>query len=197
MKFVFKITLVFTMLILISGCNSSADKFSLLKKCTVLGDEAILYARAHYVKLFYHFNPEKFSDSFEKVKDFDSETHRNTINTYFRVIEKINREGNSVEDNTTKNLLSSCLKLSMFSTNFVEKNYDLAIKHQSNKNPLTDDFFIEINQIVKFDHNIGTYDQSKMSFKQSVDSYQKAVGNYINHYRKHIPTTFVNQRKIR
>lgn len=183
------------MLIVISGCNSGADRFSILKKCTVLGDESIVYARAHYVRLFYHFNPEKFSDSYQKVKDFDSVTHRNTIDTYFRVIEKIKNEENPDIDSTTKDLLASCLDLSKFSTQFVEEDYKLAINHSSKNNPLTDDFFIEINQIVKFDHNIGAFDESKMSFKQSVDSYQKAIGNYINQYRKNIPTTFVNERK--
>ena len=182
------------MLLLISACNSSGDKFSLLKKCTVLGDESIVYARAHYVRLFHHFNPDKFSESYQRIKDFDPVTHRNTIDTYFRVIEKIKTDQNASIDNTTKNLLSSCINLSQFSTQFVEQDYDVAINHKSDKNPLTDDFFLELNKIVKFDHKIGTFDESNMSFKQFVESYQEAIGNYIAQYRKNIPSEFVNKR---
>ncbi len=98
---------------------------------------------------------------------------------------------------TNNDLLNTCKSLSTFSTNFVEENYRLAINHMSKNNPLTDEFFIEINKIVKFDNNIGTFDKTKMSFKESVDSYQKAVGDYINHYRKDIPTKFANQRNYK
>jgi len=182
------------MLLLISACNSGIDRFSVLKKCTVLGDESIVYARAHYVKLFYHFNPNKFSDSYKQIQNFDAVTHRNTIDTYSRAIDKIYVNKDSIDNTITQNLLSTCKSLSEFSTDFVEQNYRLAINHMSKNNPLTDEFFIEINKIVKFDHNIGAFDNTKMSFKESVDSYQKAVRDYINHFRKDIPTTFANQR---
>jgi len=194
MKLSYKFLLVCTSLLFISACNSGVDRFSVLKKCTVLGDESIIYARAHYVKLFYHFNPNKFSDSYKQIQSFDAVTHKNTINTYTRAIEKIYANKEGIDDNLTQNLLSACKDLAIFSTDFVEQNYRLAINHISKNNPLTDDFFIEINKIVKFDHNIGAFDETKMSFKKSVDSYQKAVEDYINGYRKDIPTTFVNQR---
>ena len=197
MKLIYKFLLACTTLLLISACNSGVDRFSILKKCTVLGDESIIYARAHYVKLFYHFNPNKFSDSYKQINSFDAVTHRNTIDTYTRAIEKIDSEKQGTKDSTTQNLLSACKKLSTFSKHFVEENYRLAINHLSKNDPLTDDFFIEINKVVKFDHNIGAFDKTKTSFKQIVDSYQKAVNDYINRYRKEIPTEFVKQRNAK
>ena len=194
MKLICNILLACSALLFISACNSGVDRFSVLKKCTVLGDESIIYARAHYVKLFYHFNPNKFSDSYKQISNFDAVTHRNTIDTYTRAIEKVDADKQVTEDTTTQNLLSACKKLSKFSKHFVEQNYRLAINHMSKNDPLTDIFFIEINKIVKFDHNIGAFDKTKTSFKQSVDSYQKAVSDYINRYRKDIPTEFVKQR---
>ncbi len=184
------------MLLAITACNSSVDRLSILKKCTVLGDESIIYARAHYVKLFYHFNPNKFSDSYKQIRNFDAVTHKNTINTYNRAIEKILLDKELANDTSTQNLLSACKNLSEFSTLFVEQNYRLAINHTTKNDPLTDDFFIEINKIVKFDHNIGAFDNTQMSFKRSVDNYQKAVRDYIEHYRKDIPTEFASQRGI-
>lgn len=179
---------------MISACNSSVDRFSVLQKCTILGDESIVYARAHYVKLFHHFNPNKFSDSYKKITNFDATTHKNVIDTYTRAVDKIYTNKDNNGDAITQNLLSTCKNLSKFSTNFVEQNYPVAINHLSKNNPLTDQFFIEINKIVKFDHNIGAFDITKMSFKDNIDSYQKAVNEYINRYRKEIPTTFVNKR---
>ena len=182
------------MLLLISACNSSVDRFSILKQCTVLGDESIVYARAHYVRLFYHFNPNKFSESFKQISNFEAVTHKNTIDTYMRAVTKFDAKKQNIGDNITQNLLNSCKNLSTFSANFVEDNYRLAINHISKNDPLTDVFFIEINKIVKFDHNIGTFDKAEISFKQNVDNYQKAVVEYIKHYRKNIPTEFINQR---
>ena len=182
-------------LILISACNSSVDRFSVLKKCIVLGDESIIYARAHYVKLFYHFNPNKFSDSYKKIGSFDAVTHKNTIETYTMAIDRLYSDKNIIADNTTQNLLSACKNLSVFSKNFVEENYRLAINHISKNDPLTDDFFIEINKIVKFDHNIGSSNSGESSFKEKVDSYQEAVSNYINRYKQDIPSKFIKQRK--
>lgn len=161
----------------------------------VLGDESIIYARAHYVKLFYHFNPNKFSDSYKQIDGFDAVTHRNTIDTYSMAIEKLYTDNKVTSDDTTQHLLSTCKSLSEFSRQFVEENYRLAINHMSKNDPLTDGFFIEINKIVKFDHNIGTFDKTKTSFKQKVDSYRKAVADYINRYRKNIPTKFIKQQK--
>lgn len=194
MKLISNIILACVTLLIINACNSSVDRFSLLKQCTVLGDESIIYARAHYVKLFYHFNPNKFSDSYKQINNFDAVTHKNTIDTYFRAVEKFDDE-QSIKDDVTQNLLSTCKSLSRFSTNFVEENYRLAINHISKNDPLTDIFFIEINKIVRFDHNIGTFDTADMSFKQSVDNYQKAITEYIKRYRKNIPTKFISQRE--
>ena len=137
----------------------------------------------------------KFSDSYRQINNFDAVTHKNTINTYVRAVKKFDNDKQNIEDDVTQNLLNTCKSLSVFSTNFVEENYRLAINHISKNDPLTDTFFIEINKIVKFDHNIGAFDTAEISFKQSVDNYQKAVGEYINHYRKSIPTEFVNNRR--
>lgn len=190
----YKFLLATITLLMISACNSDVERFSVLQKCTVLGDESIIYARGHYVKLFYHFNPNKFSESYKQIADFDAVTHKNIIDTYTRALEKLETTQQVVNDNVTQNLLSACKKLSAFSKKFVEEDYRLALNHISKNDPLTDDFFIEINKIVKFDHNIGAFDKSKTSFKQTVDSYLKAVDNYIDSYREDIPTKFIEQR---
>lgn len=195
MKSIYKFLLACIPLLLISACNNGVDRFSVLKKCTVLGDESIIYARAHYVKLFHHFNPNKFSDAYRQISSFDTDTHKNVIDTYARAIERIDTDQQSHKDSATQDLLLACKELSVFSKNFVEQNYRLAINHISKNEPLTNDFFIEINKIVKFDHNIGTFDKTKISFQRSIDSYQKAVDDYINLYRKDIPIEFIQQRK--
>ena len=194
MKFIKHLLSLFVLLFILVGCNS-VDRFSILKKCTVLGDESIAYARAHYVKLFYQFNPDKFADSYKQVKGFDTVTHRNTIDTYSRAVNKISSDNQNIDDSTTQNLLSSCKQLSTFSKNFVENVYPKAISFDSKKNPLTDEFFIEINQYVAFDHTIGQFDKTVPSFKLIVEKYEKAVASYINNYRKTIPSEFVNSRK--
>lgn len=195
MKVSISLLLLCIALFFISACNGSDNRFSVLKKCMVLGDESIIYARAHYVKLFYHFNPNKFSDSYKKIENFDAVTHKNTIDTYSMAIDKLYSNKNIMADNTTQNLLSSCKNLSDFSKDFVEENYRLAINHLSKNDPLTDDFFIEINKIVKFDHNIGSSNKGDTSFKEKVDSYQEAVSDYINRYKQDIPSKFIKQRK--
>ncbi len=195
MKVSISLLLLCIALFFISACNGSDNRFSVLKKCMVLGDESIIYARAHYVKLFYHFNPNKFSDSYKKIENFDAVTHKNTIDTYSMAIDKLYSNKNIMADNTTQNLLSSCKNLSDFSKDFVEENYRLAINHLSKNDPLTDDFFIEINKIVKFDHNIGSSNKGDTSFKEKVDSYQEAVSDYINRYKQDIPSKFIKQHK--
>lgn len=181
------------MLFFISACNS-VDRYSVLKQCTVLGDESIAYARAHYVKLFYHFNPDKFLESYQQINNFDAVTLKNTIDTYTRAIDKF--DANTVETNNqaTKNLLLSCKRLALFSTDFVENDYKIALNHNSKNTTSSDDFFIEINRIVKFDHNIGTFDNKQISFKATVENYRKAVKNYIEQYRKDIPSDFIKLR---
>jgi len=99
-----------------------------------------------------------------------------------------------IKDSVTNELLRSCKELSEFSKNFVENDFPTAMNFKSKKNPATDGFFIEINQIVMFDHNIGSYDKNKGSFKRSVDKYKQAVNNYIKLYRKSIPSEFVKSR---
>lgn len=157
---------------LLSGCNSDT-RLSILNKCMTLGGESIIYARANYVKLFYHFNSQKFDEPFKQIKDFDYVTHRNVINNYNSAVKKL-----PIKDSTTKSLISACIKLAKFSKNLVDQSYPRAISHKSDHNPLTDKFFSEINGIVKFDHNIGDFDSSALSFKQHVDAYKKAVLNY-------------------
>lgn len=195
MKFVHKLVFVSTILVIMGGCNS-VDRFTILKQCTVLGDESIVYARAHYVKLFHHFNPEKFSESYKQIDGFDGITLKNTIDTYTRAVDKLNSKEKNIDDNTTQQLISACKDLSMFSKDFVENVYPKAIDYKSDNNPLSDAFFIEINQLVKFDHKIGLFDKNKNSFKRSVERYQKAVGAYIQEYRKSIPSDFVKSRKL-
>lgn len=177
MRFVFRITfeiaLILTLMFSISGCNRSVDRASILQKCTTLGDESITYARANYVKLFYYFNAEKFDAPFQQVKDYDHVTHRNVINTYYRAVRKI-----KAKDPITKSLLSACKSLSEFSKNFVDQAYPRAIAHKSQDNPLTDKFFTQINQIVKFDETIGVFDKSIPSFKQQVARYEAAAKKY-------------------
>ena len=193
MNFISKLILIALTLLLISACDN-VDRFSILKKCTVLGDESIVYARAHYVKLFHQFNPNKFEEPYKQIGDFDAVTLRNTIDTYTRAIEKIEADNKGLDDPITQKLLSTCKSLAKFSTHFVEDIYPEAIKYKSTNDPLTDDFFIEINQIVKFDHEIGAFDKRDTSFKQNVDRYKNAVLEYINQHRKNIPSEFANQR---
>jgi len=190
-KFIF----AFAILLIIGGCNS-VDRFAVLKQCTVLGDESIIYARAHYVKLFHHFNPEKFSDSYRQIDGFDGVTLKNTIDTYARAIDRINNNKNNTEDTTTQQLIAACKELSTFSKDFVENVYPKAIDYKSENNPLSDAFFIEINQLVKFDHKIGLFNKNTNSFKRSVERYKKAVSAYIQEYRKSIPSDFVKSRKL-
>ena len=193
MKLLYKFSLIISLLFLISACDS-VDRFSILKKCTVLGDESIIYARAHYVKIFYHFNPNKFEKSYKKIEDFDAITHKNTIDTYTRAIDKISTNKQAIKDKATQKLLSSCKNLAEFSTRFVDNIYPNAIKFDSNKDPLSDEFFIEINQLVKFDHNIGTFDQGDTSFKQYIDKFKSEIESYISKHRTEIPSEFANQR---
>jgi len=176
----------------ISACNEKNNKsehFSNLKKCTVLGDESIIYARAHYVKIFHRYNPKKFSDSFKQIADFDAVTHRNTIESYLPAVNKINPDRP-----VTKDLLAACKKLAVFTRDFVDESFPIAMMHRSKADPLSDAFFIEINNIVKFDDKIGAFNKNIKSFKQIVTDYEKAVIDYIAFYRDSIPESFIKQR---
>jgi len=178
MKFIFKTLLFFILVFSISGCHSGVDRLSILQKCTTLGEESIAYARANYVKLFHHFNKEKFNAPFQQVKDFDYITHRNIINTYDIAVRKL-----KAKDSVTKSLLSACRSLSVFSKNFVDQSYPRALAHKSEDNPLSDKFFTQINQIVKFDETIGAFDRTMPSFKQQVASYEAATKKYRQKFR--------------
>ena len=166
MKLLVQVTLLLFITLNLASCNSES-KVSVLQKCKTLGDESIVYARANYVKLFYYFNAEKFNTAYQQVKDFDHVTHRNIINTYDKAVRKI-----KTNDPVTKSLLLACLELSTFSTNFVDQAYPRAIAHKSQDDPLSDKFFIQINQIVQFDSKIGVYDKMATSFQELVASYQ-------------------------
>lgn len=172
MRSLIKTTLFFLLMLSIAGCNSES-RLSILKKCTTLGDESILYARANYVKLFHYFNAEKFDAAYQQVKDFDHIRHRNVINTYDIAVRKI-----KAKDSVTKSLLLACRSLATFSKNLVDQSYPRAIAHMSNDDPLTDKFFSQINQIVKFDNSIGVFDKNTPSFKQQVDAYKNAKNQY-------------------
>jgi hypothetical protein len=173
---------ILSILSVVSSCNS-VDRAATLQKCMALGDESIIYARANYVKLFHYFNPQKFIEPYQQVKEFDHVSHRNVINTYDIAIRKL-----KAKDDVTKALISACKGLSDFSKTLVDQSYPRAISHKSKFNPLSDNFFIEINQIVKFDPNIGEFDQSNDSFKQQVQNYKSAVKNYIKKYQAELPT---------
>ncbi len=171
MKYVFKITL-FLFVFGIAGCGGDS-RTSILKKCTTLGDESITYARANYVKLFHYFNPERFAVPYQKIKDYDHITHRNVINTYTLAVRKL-----KAKDPVTESLLSACKNLATFSKNFVDQSYPRAIAYKSQYNPLSDKFFTQINQIVKFDDNIGEFKKGTSSFKKQVLKYQEATKQY-------------------
>ena len=161
-------------LILLSACNSQTTD-TVLQKCTTLGSESIAYARANYVKLFYQFNPEKFVDTYKKIESFDYTKHRNVINTYDIAVRKIVVKN---DDDITQALLSSCKTLSTFSKNLVDQSYPRAIAHKSEFSPLTNKFFSEINEIVKYDDSIGFINENAITFKQQVDIFKTALKNY-------------------
>ncbi len=133
-----------------------------------------------------HFNPEKFSESYQQTKEFDHVTHRNIINTYDIAIRKL--KSNDVD---TKSLIASCQKLADFSKALVDQSYPRAMSHQSKYDILSDAFFIEINQIVKFDHNIGVFDKNAVSFKQLVEEYRETVQDYIAKYKNELPEEII------
>lgn len=54
------------------------------------------------------------------------------------------------------------------------------MKHRSRNDPKSDDFFMEINNIVKFDQNIKGFDTRKAAFKGLLEKYNKALDHYSN-----------------
>ncbi len=180
MKLAFKITF-FLLVFGIAGCGGE-NRISVLKKCTILGDESIAYARANYVKLFHYFNAEKFDAPYQKIKDYDHITHRNVINTYTLAVRKL-----KAKDPVTESLLSACKSLATFSKNFVDQSYPRAIAYESQDDPLSDRFFTQINQIVKFDDSIGVFEKGAPSFKKLVLNYQKAAKQYQETFKTELP----------
>ena len=168
----------------LAGC-SSESRISVLQKCTILGDESIAYARANYVKLFYYFNAEKFDAPYQQIKNFDYVTRRNVINTYTFAVRKL-----KAKDPVTKSLIFACNSLATFSKNFVDQSYPRAIAHESESqdNPLSDKFFTQINQIVKFDDSIGVFDKNTPSFKQYVSNYKQAIKQYREEFKAELST---------
>ena len=182
MKSLFIIFLLGMSLFLINSCNSMS-RDAVLKQCKTLGDESIIYARANYVKLFHSINPDKFSDSYKQIKDFDNVTHRNVIETYDMAVSRL-----KTNDPVSNNFLKACKDLARFSKNLVDHAYPkaLSFKKQSKLEPLTDEFFLEINKIVKFDHTIGKYKKNFVSFKQQVTNYKKALKEYLDKYQSEL-----------
>ena len=168
----FLILLILCISLSLTGCKGES-RLSVLQKCTTLGNESILYARANYVKLFNRFNPKKFGKPYNKIKRFDYAKHRNVINTYHLAVRKI-----KAKDSATKALKKSVMDLADFSKNLVDQSYPRAIAHKSSFDVLTNNFFNEINNIVNFDHNIGTYKGKAPSFKQLVQNYKNALKKY-------------------
>ena len=182
MKLPLKIFSLFLLILSLAGCTTES-RVSVLQKCTTLGDESIAYARANYVKLFHYFNAEKFNESYQIVKDFDHVTHRNIINTYTIAVRKL-----KAKDPVTESLLFACNSLATFSKNFVDQSYPRAIAYESQENPLSDKFFTQINQIVKFDDSIGVFDKNSPSFNQHVINYQRATKQYRAKFKDELST---------
>lgn len=169
-------SLVLLMLFTSVACNSSeSNKEQILSKCSILGDEAKQYGRANYLRLFHSINPEKFEATYQKVANFDNAQHRAMINTYVDAVKRL-----KTNDATAKNLIVATEEITQFVQHFVDTDYPIAIKHRSRNNPKSDGFFMEINNIVKFDQNIKGFDTSKAAFKGLLEKYNKALNNYSN-----------------
>ncbi|HIO92012.1 MAG TPA: hypothetical protein EYG68_04110 [Leucothrix mucor] len=163
------------LLFILAGCNSANNKEQILAKCSILGDEARQYGRANYLRLFYSMNPEKFEATYQKVATFDNKHHRAMINTYVDAVSRL-----KTNDETAQRLISATQELTQFVTSFVDDDYAVAAnhKHHSRNNPKSDDFFIEINSIVKFDQNLKGFDSDEVAFKSLLEDYNKALGLY-------------------
>ena len=168
--------LVLLMLFIGVACNSNeSSKEQILSKCSILGDEAKQYGRANYLRLFHSINPKKFATTYQKIANFDNAQHRAMINTYVDAVKRLKTKNESA-----KRLIVATEKLSQFVQHFVDSDYPVAIKHRSAKNPQSDDFFMEINHIVKFDPAIKGFDTRKATFKGLLEKYNKALNNYAN-----------------
>ena len=170
--------LILLMVFVLGGCNTDGADYrqNVLSKCTNLAEETKQYARANYLKLFYEINPEKFEATYQKVSDFDHRAHRAMINTYLKAISRL-----EVEDQKAKQLINASTKMAHFVNNFVDTKYKIAASHisKSQNNPKSDSFFVEINEIVKFDYNVKGFDKSKDTYKGLLEDYDKALASYL------------------
>lgn len=159
-----------------AACNSSeSNKEQILSKCNILGDEAKQYGRANYLRLFYSLNPKKFEATYQRVASFDNTQHRAMINTYVDAVKRL-----KTKDDSARRLIVATEKLTAFVKHFIDTDYSIAVKHRSSNNPQSDNFFMEINNIVKFDQNIKGFDKNKTAFKGLLEQYNKALDNYSN-----------------
>ena len=156
------------------ACNcSESSKEQILAKCSILADEAKQYGRANYLHLFYALNPTKFAATYQKVANFDNAQHRAMINTYIDAVKRL-----KTKDEAAKRLIAVTIEMTQFVKHFVDINYPIALKYRSKNNPKSDDFFMEINNIVKFDQNIKGFDKNKATFKGLLEKYNKILNHY-------------------
>ena len=160
-----------------TACNGKSNDEQILSKCSILGDEVRLYGRANYLRLFYTLNPDKFEATYQKVADFDNAQHRAIINTYSEALKRL-----KAKDELGQRLIEATQEITQFVKHFIDIDYPVALsqKHLSKRNPNSDEFFIEINNIVKFDKNMQGFDKSKASFKGLLDKYNIALDHYKN-----------------
>jgi len=166
-----------TLFITLSACHHIDTKTQILSKCTILADEARQYGSANYIRLFYSINPKKFAETYQKAADFDNKAHRAVINTYMVALERI-----KTKDAKALELIKATLEIARFVQYFVDNNYAIAskLKHSSKHNPKSDAFFIEINNIIKFDPNIENFDKNQATFTGLLETYNKVLKIYSN-----------------
>ena len=169
--------LILLMVFTVAACNGKSNDAQILSICSILGDEARLYGRANYLRLFYTINPDKFEATYQKVADFDNVQHRAVINTYSDALKRL-----KAKDELGQRLIEATQEITQFVKHFIDIDYPVALsqKHLSKRNPNSDEFFIEINNIVKFDKNMQGFDKSKASFKGLLDKYNIALDHYKN-----------------
>lgn len=162
-------------LIFLNACYRPNHKTQIISKCTILGDEVKQYGTANYLTLFHSINPDKFKTSYLKMSHFDNPSHRAMINTYIEAVERI-----QTKDPIAQQLILATKKIANFTQNFVDYDYAKALKHRSHYDPKSDDFFVEINNIVKFDPMIKGFDNKKNSFKGLLATYNQYLVTYKN-----------------
>ena len=171
-------SLLLILFLMLSACNSVNNKAQILSKCSILGDEAKQVGRANYLRLFYRINPKKFESTFQKIATFDNKSHRAMLNTYLNALSRL-----KTDDKQAQQLIAATQELAQFVQHFVDHDYAIAINHQdkSEHKPESDHFFMEINDIVKFDHTSKGFSQHKTSFKSLLEKYNKTLTAYSQH----------------